>query len=51
VITYYGGDDIPLFLLTVFAKSDRSNISKAARNDLAKLVKILRETYGKGKGK
>jgi hypothetical protein len=32
---------MPLYLLTLFAKNERANISKAERNDLADLVDIL----------
>lgn len=28
VITYYGGDDVPVFLLTAFAKGEKDNLSK-----------------------
>lgn len=37
---------MPAFLLTIFAKSDKSNLSQAERNELAKLARVLRETYG-----
>jgi hypothetical protein len=42
VITYFGGGDIPVFLLTVFSKGERTNLSRAERNELAKLAKTLR---------
>lgn len=53
VIYYYHSDHIPLYLLTVFGKSERANLSKADRNQLAKLVDILvfsalKEQYDKG---
>lgn len=41
VIYYYHDERIPLFLLTIFAKNEQSNLSQAERNDLAKLVEIL----------
>lgn len=44
VITYYGGDDVPVFLLTVFAKGEKDNLSKAERNGLAALTKRLRDS-------
>lgn len=44
VITYYGGDDIPVFLLTVFGKSERASLSQAERNALAMLTKRLRDS-------
>lgn len=50
IVTIFGGEDIPVFLLTIFGKGEKDNLSKAERNDLAKLTKILVDTYGK-KGK
>jgi len=41
VIYYVHSDAMPLYLLTVFAKGDRENLSKAERNDLADLVEVL----------
>lgn len=41
VIYYYHDERIPLFLLTMFGKSERANISKLERNGLAELVSIL----------
>jgi len=41
VITYFGGDDVPVFLLTVFGKNERANLTKAERNGLAVLTKRL----------
>lgn len=41
VIYYYHSDTVPLYLLTLFAKNERDNLSKAERNELAKLVDIL----------
>ncbi len=46
VIYYYHGKSAPLFLLSVFGKSEKSNLSKAERNELAKLVRILTKSYG-----
>ena len=34
VVTYYGGDDLPVFLLNAFKKGDRVNLSKAEINEL-----------------
>src|SRR5262245_524365 len=42
LITYFGGGDIPVFLLTVFSKGERANLSRAERNELAKLARKLR---------
>ena len=45
VIYYYHSELMPLYLLTLFAKNEQGNLSKAERNDLAKLVDILVETW------
>lgn len=49
VITYFGGDDIPVFLLTVFGKNERANLNQAERNALAKLTGKLRDSLRKKK--
>jgi hypothetical protein len=41
VITYFGGEDVPVFLLTVFGKNERANLTKAERNGLSVLTKRL----------
>lgn len=41
VIYYVHSDLMPLYLLTLFAKNERANLSKAERNELAGLVDIL----------
>ena len=45
VIYFYHNPDIPLFLLTAFSKSERENLSKAERNELAGLTKLLVQNY------
>jgi hypothetical protein len=45
VITYYGGENIPVFLLTAFGKSEKENLSKSEQNALVVLTKLLREKY------
>lgn len=42
VITYFAGENVPVFLLDAFAKNEKINLSKAERNELASLVKLLR---------
>ena len=46
VIYYYHNETIPLFLLTAFGKNEKTNISPAERNDLAKLTNLLQTHYG-----
>lgn len=41
IIYYVHSEAMPLYLLTVFAKNERANLSKAERNDLADLVELL----------
>ena len=45
VIYYYHNETMPLFLLTVFAKGDKSNLSKSERNELAQLAVLFRSHY------
>ena len=48
VITFYSGGNAPVFLLALYSKGERANLSKAERNELkAILGDILRE-YRKG---
>jgi hypothetical protein len=41
VIYYVHSDAMPLYLLTLFAKNERANLSKAERNELRELVDLL----------
>ena len=41
VIYYFHSEMMPLYLLTLFAKGDQANLSKAERNELAGLVTLL----------
>ncbi len=45
VIYYVHSDLMPLYLLTLFAKNERANISKAERNELVELVELLVQTW------
>lgn len=47
VIYYFHSEAMPLYLLTVFVKHEKANLSKAERNELAKLVRILVEVWTK----
>jgi hypothetical protein len=48
VITFYSGHDIPVFLLNVFAKGDRVDLSQAERNEMRKELSSLAEDYRRG---
>ena|SRR5690606_13619757 len=41
VIYYYHDELMPLYLLTLFAKGDKVNLTKSERNELAGLVDVL----------
>lgn len=44
-IHYFGGDDVPIFLLALIDKGERANLSKAERNDLAKVLPRIADAY------
>jgi hypothetical protein len=46
IVTAYCGPGTPVFLVTVFGKGEKANLSRAEANELAKLVKILCASYG-----
>ncbi|MBR9910789.1 MAG: type II toxin-antitoxin system RelE/ParE family toxin [Gammaproteobacteria bacterium] len=46
IIYYFHDGTMPLFLLTVFGKGEKANISKAERNELAKITSLLLKHYG-----
>ena len=43
MIYYFHSEAIPLYLLTVFGKGEKADLSQAERNELAKLVQVLKE--------
>jgi hypothetical protein len=45
VIYLFYNETIPLFLLTIFGKNEKADLSKAERNELAKLVNELIDNY------
>jgi len=45
VIYYVYDATMPLYLLTLFAKGDKANLTKAERNELAGLVDLLVEIW------
>ena len=42
VVYYYHSEALPLYPLTVFGKSEKANLTKAERNELAALVAMLK---------
>jgi hypothetical protein len=45
VITFFTGDELPVFLITVFGKGERSNLSKSERNHLQTITKAILTEY------
>jgi len=48
VVTYYGAEDLPVFLLNVFKKGERVNLSKAEINELREELSHLARDYREG---
>jgi hypothetical protein len=44
-IHYFGGDDVQVFVLAIYGKNTKANLTKAERNDLAKLLPLIAEAY------
>jgi hypothetical protein len=47
-ITFYSGQKLPVFLLGIFGKGERANISDAERNELRQVLASLAAEYRKG---
>lgn len=48
VITYFGGPLVPVFLLSVFGKNEKANLTQAERNELRRILARLAAEYRKG---
>jgi hypothetical protein len=46
LIYYFHDRSVPVFLLTVFAKNERDDLSRGELNRLADVVKEIARTYG-----
>jgi hypothetical protein len=49
IIYLYSGETLPVFVLTVFVKNEKANLSPAERNALAKMVTDMVENYRRQK--
>ncbi len=47
VITFYSGARIPVFILSIFGKNERADLSQSERNELKKLLRSVVEEYRK----
>lgn len=45
MVYYYHSEDIPLFVLALFAKNEKANLTKAERNELKALMPQIVEAY------
>lgn len=48
VVFLFAGEDIPVFLLTVFAKNEKANLNPKERTALVKAAKRMAEDYRRG---
>jgi hypothetical protein len=44
-VHYFGGDDVPVFMLAIIKKGDRDNLSKAECNALRKELQGIADAY------
>ncbi len=51
VITFYSGEDVPVFLLTLYSKGEKANLSKAERNELKNILADIVQSYRQGPGR
>ena len=49
VICYFHSETWPLFLLTVYSKNQKANVTKAERNEFKELGPVLVKTYARGR--
>jgi hypothetical protein len=49
IIYLFSGESLPVFVLAVFAKNEKSDLSAAERNALSKMVAGMIESYRRQK--
>jgi hypothetical protein len=49
VIYFYHSTDLPLFILTAYAKNERDNLTQADKNGFKLVTKLLADNYGRTK--
>ncbi len=45
LVYLYGGEEFPIFLITLYAKAEKGNLSKAEQNAIAKMAKSFFKDY------
>jgi hypothetical protein len=51
VILYYGGEDVPVFLLAAIKKGERSDLTQAEKNGLKRELAGLAQDYRTARAK
>jgi len=49
IVYFYHNLDLPLFVLSVFAKNQRTDLSQDEKNRLRRVVNLIVTTYGRRK--
>jgi hypothetical protein len=49
IIYLFSGESLPMFVLAAFAKNEKSDLSRAERNALARMVADMIESYRREK--
>jgi hypothetical protein len=47
-VTYFGGDDVPVVILTLIDKSERADMTAAQRNEVRKELAAYPDSYRRG---
>lgn len=50
VIYFFHNQGLPVFLLAMYGKNEKANLSKAERNEMAKIVKAIIQEPLRGRG-
>ena len=50
VIYFFHDERLPVFLLAMYGKSEKANLSKAEQNMMAKVVSTIVQSYPRGRG-
>ncbi|MFL6789736.1 MAG: type II toxin-antitoxin system RelE/ParE family toxin [Bradyrhizobium sp.] len=49
IIYLFSGENLPVFILAVFAKNEKTNLAAAERNELGKMADAMIESYRRQK--
>lgn len=51
VIYFFYNESLPIFLLALYGKNEKANLTSAERNEMSALVPALINSYAKGRGR